>query len=248
MTALYLIRHGQASFGKADYDMLSTLGLNQASLLGQRWLSKSVPAKAFAGNMLRHGQTLERFMEHFPNQQVPVIFDAGFNEFDHVDVLTRYNKHWQNFAQMSEQISQDKDANRIFQQEFHQALARWTGGEFDHQYREAWPQFKSRCVTALKNLIAQELAKPSGNNYQASNNKTINTASNDILVFTSGGTIAVIVQHILQLNDQQTIQINQQLRNTSVSKLLFSKDRLTVDYFNNYSHLEVAGEQWITFK
>jgi broad specificity phosphatase PhoE len=67
-------------------------------------------------------------------------------------------------------------------------------------------------------------------------------------VFTSGGTISVIIQHILNLTDQQTLAINQQARNTSVTKLLFSENMLSVDYFNNYSHLEQAGDDWITFK
>ena len=31
---LYLVRHGQASFGAADYDKLSALGERQSALLG----------------------------------------------------------------------------------------------------------------------------------------------------------------------------------------------------------------------
>ena len=34
MSELLLIRHGQASFGSADYDALSQLGLRQAALVG----------------------------------------------------------------------------------------------------------------------------------------------------------------------------------------------------------------------
>ena len=34
MTSIYLIRHGQASFGKAEYDCLSELGEQQARHLG----------------------------------------------------------------------------------------------------------------------------------------------------------------------------------------------------------------------
>ena len=67
-------------------------------------------------------------------------------------------------------------------------------------------------------------------------------------MFTSGGTISAIVQHILQLNDRQTLALNQQARNTAVTKLLFSENMLSVDYFNNYSHLEQAGDDWVTFR
>ncbi len=34
MGQIYLVRHGQASFGSADYDQLSTLGAEQAQMLG----------------------------------------------------------------------------------------------------------------------------------------------------------------------------------------------------------------------
>ena len=35
MTTIYLVRHGQASFGKSNYDELSENGEAQAKLLGQ---------------------------------------------------------------------------------------------------------------------------------------------------------------------------------------------------------------------
>ena len=39
MGTLYLVRHGQASFGADDYDQLSPLGLQQAQRLGAHWLA-----------------------------------------------------------------------------------------------------------------------------------------------------------------------------------------------------------------
>ncbi|MEQ9737575.1 MAG: phosphoglycerate mutase family protein, partial [Algiphilus sp.] len=58
MGAIYLIRHGQASFGKADYDQLSSTGMQQASRLGEA-LSMRLPHPdvVVAGAMLRHQQT-----------------------------------------------------------------------------------------------------------------------------------------------------------------------------------------------
>lgn len=242
MAAIYLIRHGQASFGSADYDKLSDIGSKQSKILGQHWQSKSMPCRSYSGDLLRHGQTLEHFMESFPNEQIPVILHSGFNEFDHVDILTSYNPEWHNFAVMSADIKQLKEPNKIFQKEFALALNRWISGDYDHEYQENWPQFKIRCVRALQDIIQKELEK----NRQSHPGEA--KVSKDILVFTSGGTIAVIIQHILQLNDVQALKINQQFRNTSVTKLLFSKNNLSVDYFNNYSHLTMAGADWVTFR
>jgi len=39
MSDLYLIRHGQASFGKDNYDRLSPLGIRQARILSGESLS-----------------------------------------------------------------------------------------------------------------------------------------------------------------------------------------------------------------
>ena len=37
MTNIYLVRHGQASFGKKDYDNLSEIGKKQSFLLGEHF-------------------------------------------------------------------------------------------------------------------------------------------------------------------------------------------------------------------
>jgi len=244
MAAIYLIRHGQASFGSTDYDHLSEKGYKQGALLGKYWRSNAVPNKFYCGDLLRHNQTLKSFTEGYQGEETPMIIHSGFNEFDHVDILINYNKKWQNFAKMSEEINQLKNPNKIFQKEFSKALNRWISGDKDHQYKESWPQFKGRCIRALHDVITQESI-----NNQNLNSSTNNTKkSKDILVFTSGGTISVIVQHILKLSDEHALQINQQSRNTSVTKLLFSKNMLSVDYLNNYSHLEQAGDDWVTFR
>lgn len=242
MAAIYLIRHGQASFGNTDYDKLSAIGIEQAKILGKHWQIKPVPCRTYSGDLLRHGQTLEHFMGSFQNKQIPVVLHSGLNEFDHVDILTCYNEEWHNLAKMSADINQLKEPNKVFQKEFAQALNRWVSGEFDHQYQESWSQFKIRCVRALQDVIQNSLTN--NRSVKLGDTKT----SKDILVFTSGGTIAAIVQHTLQLNDEQTLKINQQLRNTGVTKLLFSANNLSVDYLNNYSHLTSADEDWVTFR
>lgn len=244
MAAIYLIRHGQASFGSTDYDQLSEKGSKQGVMLGQYWQSSVVPSKFYSGDLLRHGQTVKCFIQGYQGEETPMIIHSGFNEFDHVDILVNYNPQWQNDVKMSEAINRLKEPNKTFQKEFSQALNRWVTGNKDHEYKESWPQFKMRCIRALQDIIAQELANTRKFTAGVEHTKK----SKDILVFTSGGTISVIVQHILALSDQQTLQINQQCRNTSVTKLLFSQNKLSVDYLNNYSHLEQAGADWVTFR
>tara|TARA_R110000737_G_scaffold322276_3_gene334585 strand:- start:679 stop:1401 length:723 start_codon:yes stop_codon:yes gene_type:complete len=237
---IYLIRHGQASFGKADYDQLSEKGTLQAQMLGKFWQSHPTPDKIFSGDLLRHEQTLENFFQGYQGDKPAKIIHSGFNEFNHVELLTRYDAGWKNFADMAKIIAQQPDANKVFQREFSLALKRWVSGLHDDEYHESWPQFKKRCVTALQ-AVSQQIIGAT---------KTLNNAkpSKEICIFTSGGTISVIVQHILGLSDQNTLAIIQQLRNTSVTKLLCSKNNLSLDYLNNYSHLCQAGADWVSFR
>ncbi len=240
MAAIYLIRHGQASFGKADYDQLSEHGIKQAQILGKHWQSLTKPDKFYSGDLLRHGQSLEHFLVGYKKCDAPAIIHSGFNEFDHVDILKCYKPQWGDFAKMSTSLAKLENASKTIQKEFFHAMEHWVFSDKSNEYKESWSQFKTRCINALQNIINQTLAEK--------NPASRSSKSKDILIFTSGGPISAIIQHILQLSDQQTLTLNQQLRNTSVTKLLFSEEKLSVDYINNYSHLELAGEEWLTFR
>jgi len=256
MAAIYLIRHGQASFGAADYDQLSAKGSAQARKLGEYWQQLTVPDKYYSGDLLRHSQTAEQFVKGIATstkdadvkKTLPVITHSGFNEFNHVDVLTCYKPQWQDLEKMAESLikSNDLETNKAFQIEFSNAINRWVSGEHDKDYQETWPQFKTRCIQALQDVIRQEI-----NDKKIANNQHLNRGGEpvrDIVIFTSGGTISILVQHILTLTDQQTLMINQQMVNTGITKLLFSTNRLSLDYLNNYSHLSIAGDKWITYR
>ena len=66
MGTLYLVRHGQASFGADDYDQLSPLGRQQAVRLGEYLRPKlqGKPLEAvLMGSLKRHRQTWEGIAE-----------------------------------------------------------------------------------------------------------------------------------------------------------------------------------------
>ena len=57
--SVWLVRHGQASFGKSDYDNLSEAGHEQAYLLGKDFARRGItPSLLVSGSMKRHRQTL----------------------------------------------------------------------------------------------------------------------------------------------------------------------------------------------
>jgi len=151
--------------------------------------------------------------------------DAGFNEYDHDEVLVRHRPAFVDPVAVKDFLAQTDNAKRAFQQIFQDAMTRWMSGDHDADYNEPWPVFRNRCVTALERLL--ESAGQSQN----------------IIVFTSGGTIATLCQHLLGLPDRQMAELNWSLVNSAVTKLFYQPGKVTLSYLNNYAHLEWLGEK-----
>lgn len=230
MGAIYLVRHGQASFGKADYDKLSAKGCRQSEILGKYFKQLVVPSQFYSGSLLRHEQTASHFVSGFGGSDLATVTHSGFNEFNHVEILVRYRPEWKEYSVMAADIAKEAVPRKAFQRAFSDAVIRWISGNHDSEYQETWPQFQSRCISALRAVIAQS------------------ADAKNIVIFTSGGPISVIAQQILNLGDREALAVNEVLANTSVSKLLYSGDRLSIGYLNNYSHLELAGQDWVTYR
>ncbi|MGM0571557.1 histidine phosphatase family protein [Marinobacter sp.] len=229
MATLYLIRHGQASFGDDNYDQLSETGWEQARVLG-RWLAGRVhPDVVIGGDMQRHRETVEAiasgYRAPFPDMQVA----TGFNEFDHTSVVFSFRPEWADRARMQADLAATGHPARAFQQTFTQAVQRWVSGDHDEEYPETWLQFKARVNEALDELIGW-------------------ADGGDVFVSTSGGPIAVIMQNLLGLSDSRALALNEVIANTSVTRVLYSGSRRSLAVFNNYSHLEAEGQQLVTFR
>src|SRR5689334_20040975 len=89
MGLVLLVRHGQASFGADDYDVLSETGVVQSRRLGE-WLGETglEPAAVLHGAMRRQRDTATAMVEAAGWPVVPEL-DEGWNEFDHIGVISR---------------------------------------------------------------------------------------------------------------------------------------------------------------
>jgi broad specificity phosphatase PhoE len=82
MGTLYLVRHGQASFGAEDYDQLSELGRRQSVRLGEYLAAKGITFDAvLTGTLRRHAQTWDGIAEGAALDLQPLLF-PGLNEYD----------------------------------------------------------------------------------------------------------------------------------------------------------------------
>jgi broad specificity phosphatase PhoE len=222
MGVIYLVRHGQASFGADDYDQLSPLGQEQAKSLGE-WINDcGLTVSAIAtGTQKRHRQSAAACSTACPTQE-PLRWqeDAGFNEFDHHEVLVRHSPEFAEAGRLTEFLARDGNPRRAFQQIFSQAVARWTGGKHDGEYTESFAAFRKRVWAALRQLVDAPGTAP------------------ELWVFTSGGTISAIVQELLAIPDERIFELNWTLVNTGVTKLLHRPGKLSLSYVNSQAHLE----------
>ena len=239
MGNIFLVRHGQASWDRDDYDQLSDLGAQQAVQLGEYWRSFDEPCAAVAGTMLRHQQTADGFFNGL-EQRVPIRFNSGFNEFNHEQVLYRYKPEWRDLSVMRQFIAQQDEPDQVFMKHFTNALARWISGEYD-DYDESVIGFRNRCYRALTQMI-EEMSLTASTEEPPKNT----------VVFTSGGVIAMICGELMGLSHENSLKLNRRIVNSSVTKIVYSASshpkHISIDSFNNYSHLEQLGTSWVTRK
>lgn len=244
MGQIFLVRHGQASFGSADYDQLSPLGVEQAKILGD-WFARCGQRfdRAVIGGMKRHRQTADACIAALSSeaQQMPQESDEGFNEYDHEEIMLRHRPEFADPEAVQRFFAAHANPKQAFQHEFEKGMARWMSGQFDHEYRESWQAFRQRCVAAMTRLM-----QPSESE-----------SSQRIVVFTSGGTISALCQHVLGLPDPHVAQLLWSLVNSAVTKLMFQTGgdsgeqalRISLSYLNNYAHLEsLPDSKAITYR
>jgi len=229
MGAIFLVRHGQASFGKADYDELSALGHQQAQYLGKTFANIDPPDTIVSGAMKRHRQTAQGLTSEI-SHPVPSIIDKGFNEFNHEELVVKLNPDWQDKAAFQQYLNNFDSPRKAFHDIFTRAMVRWFQGEHDDEYEESWPVFQQRVIDALLRIRnqAEQGAK--------------------IYIFTSGGPISVICQWLLKLDNHATYGINENLANAGVTRLLYNRDKLSLSYLNNYSHLQHSKASLVSFR
>ncbi|MEK7919640.1 phosphoglycerate mutase family protein, partial [Burkholderia contaminans] len=83
MAELFLVRHGQASFGTDDYDRLSAAGKQQGVWLGEYFAQQALTFdRVICGTLNRHAQTVDAILRGMGREGAPVDRHPGLNEYD----------------------------------------------------------------------------------------------------------------------------------------------------------------------
>jgi broad specificity phosphatase PhoE len=238
MGTLYLVRHGQASFGAADYDNLSPLGHQQAVRLGEYFKGKGLQFDGvLMGTLRRHAQTYAGICQG-AGLDMPALSSAGppqaasgaapllwkgLNEYDSDAVVKAVHK---------EPLSTERSAEN-YRHHFRllkTGLAAWMAGSAQPEGMPSYPDFVSGITSALNHVRTQF----------ASNDKA------KVLIVSSGGPISTAVGHVLGTSPETTIELNLRIRNSSLTEFAFTPKRHMLVTYNTLPHLEELPD-WVTY-
>ncbi len=222
MGNLYLVRHGQASFGEDDYDRLSPLGHKQSHRLGEYFAAKGATFDAvITGTLRRHDETWAGIAEGM-KLDMKALHWAGLNEYDSEAVI----------AAIHPQPLGKADTPELYRHHFRllrDGLAQWMAGVVTPRGMPPYTEFVSGITSALDHVRANHFGK-------------------NVLMVSSGGPISTIVGHVLGTSPETTIELNLRIRNSSLTELAFTPKRHMLVTYNTLPHLDHADyKDWTTY-
>ncbi|EED34557.1 phosphoglycerate mutase [Luminiphilus syltensis NOR5-1B] len=226
MASIYLIRHGQASFGSDIYDQLSPLGQRQADLVGQYFQQVGIRFDyAIAGDLSRQQETGRRVLA---SQAEPPSLNTD-PRFDEVDNDSQVRILLPELVKRDDALRKLVDSGFESSKEYQKVIkATFTAWILEgHRYSglQHWSEYRDGVSAALEGVM------------QAAGGGT-NSA-----VFTSGGTIATAVGLVLKASAERFYDFYEPVFNCSITRLIFSGSRVSLSNFNDVAHLSLLSAQ-----
>ncbi len=222
MGTLYLVRHGQASFGADDYDQLSALGARQSVRLGEYFAHKGLRFDAaIVGTLRRHVQTYAGICQGAGIDMAALPW-PGLNEYDSAAVIAAIHP-----GPLSR-----PDTPEAYRQHFRilrDGLTQWMNGVISPHGMPGYDEFVQGVTSALDHVRKSHHGQ-------------------NVLLVSSGGPISTAVGHVLGTTPETTIELNLRIRNSSITEFAFNPKRHMLLTYNTLPHLDTAVHaDWVTF-
>ena len=225
MGNLYLVRHGQASFGADDYDVLSPLGVQQAKRLGEYFKAKGLEFDAaLTGTLRRQVSTFEGICDGMKSP-LKALQWPGLNEYDsHAVIAAVQNGALCGPLEKPTTPEQYRHHFRLLKD----GLKQWMDGVVSPHGMPSYQDFVLGVTRALDHVRQ--------------------THTGNVLLVSSGGPISTAVGHILGCSPEATIELNLRIRNSSVTEFAFTPKRHMLVTYNTLPHLDAPQyASWITY-
>ena len=223
MSALYLIRHGQAGL-RSNYDRLSDLGHEQTHLLGSYLALQEIPfAHLYCGELRRQKETAANVVSAL-RTSVQLQSDARWNEFDLDDV---YRKIAPQIAAIDAKFrdgyqemlaAMDNPESTVHRGHSHldaMVVHAWIANRFPYD-GESFSDFTIRIQSALN---------------------SIKTSEGSTIVFTSATPTAIAIATALDLPLERSLKLAGVTYNASISTLRIQPQEISLFSFNGIPHL-----------
>ena len=221
MGTLYLVRHGQASFGADDYDVLSAMGHQQSVRLGEYFQHRGVTFDAaLTGTLNRQIQTFAGICEGM-GIELEAAQWPGLNEYDSHAVIETIHPH-----KLEKPTSPEMYRSHF--RLLRDGLAQWMAGVVSPRGMPSYSDFVAGVTSALDHVRK---------NFDG-----------NVLLVSSGGPIATAVGHVLGTSPETTIELNLRIRNCSVTEFAFTPKRHMLVTYNTLPHLDGPEyADWVTY-
>lgn len=226
MATILLIRHGQASYGQADYDKLSPTGIEQARLVGT-WLATQQIDAWFAGPLTRQRETAAYARELAPQLPAPIELPelAEYPGFDMVKAF------------MPLLVEEDpelamlvaKPTRALADKAFQLILSKWSHDEWRIAGVERVHEFAERVQRGLDRVVREC------------------GSGGRVAVVTSAGPIGVATGLVFGATAHHMIRASGVIKNASITEFklrtrdfAWHPDKIMLLSFNGVAHLPAA--------
>ena len=221
MGTLYLVRHGQASFGADNYDQLSDLGARQCLQLGRYFASKGRRFDTVISGTLQRQIQSQQAINDGLGQPAEALRLPGLNEYDSHAVISA----------MHPQPLAKPDTPELYRHHFRllrQGLSAWMAGQTAPAGMPNYADFVAGVAAAMDHVRSQ--------------------CEGDVLMVSSGGPISTAVGLVLGVAPEVTVELNMRIRNSAVTEFHFNPKRHALVSYNTLPHLDAdTFADWVTF-
>lgn len=223
MAELILVRHGQASFGAANYDQLSDLGYQQSKWLGEYFAATNTEFDlVLSGSLKRHQQTLEAIQVGMAKVHQHQVVE-GLNEFSFEPMIKAY------LAMYPEEQPEHNAPRKTYYRLLKRTMKKWMADELDGNIPETWAEFENRVLESLAWIQQNQKGKK-------------------VLAVSSGGAISMAIAQVLKAPKETVAELNLQQKNTGYAHFYFNGKNFRLTGMNYSPHLDSPERlQHLTF-
>ncbi len=224
-----MIRHGQASFGQANYDRLSPKGERQARIAANHLCRLAIVFDAvYTGNLARQQQTARAMSSAYGENRQSMPSLKAIPELDEYDAAGLWRHLRAAVLNRHPELADARDKWRhdpaAFQQLFSRIIQSWVAGEHPSNDLESWAAFRGRVRQGLRRIMQME------------------GAGKQVAVVTSAGPVAVAVQMATAIPDNRCAELSWQVLNASITRFRYDRERFTLAGFNDVAGLALEGD------